>query len=135
MKCIATFPAYELANSRQLDLLAANIDAVVWYVPTGPDQVYLGRLPIYALLVSSEQVEEAFELIRLVAEEDHRCLYGCPACGSSAVIELSQGAGVSFWLLMCVTFALPGLVTMLSMRARGRSYECLSCGTGYRLKP
>lgn len=36
--CVATYPAYDLANERQVDLLAAGIEALVWYVPTGMEQ-------------------------------------------------------------------------------------------------
>lgn len=135
MECIATYPAYELANSRQDALLAADIDAVVWYVPTGPDQIYFGSLPIYALVVPSTKIAEAVDMISLVADENDRCIYGCPACGSSHVVERSQSAAISFWCLMYVTLAVPGIIAMISIWARGRPYRCLTCGTKYRLKP
>ena len=40
--------------SRPVDV-AAGIEALVWYVPTGMDQVYLGTLPVYALMVPAER--------------------------------------------------------------------------------
>ena len=135
MECIATYPAYELAQSRQDDLIAAEIDAVVWYVPTGPDQIYFGTLPIYALVVPSNQADEAIDIISLVADENHRCIYGCPGCGSSNVVERNRSASLTFWCLMYVTFAMPGIVAMISTRIRGRPYRCVSCGKHYRVKP
>jgi predicted RNA-binding Zn-ribbon protein involved in translation (DUF1610 family) len=136
MKCIATYPAYDLANDRQIDLIAAEIEATVWYVPTGMEQVYLGALPVYALLVPPEKVEQATEIIQLVADESHQCIYGCPNCGSDRVKERSlEDSFLARWWVMVSTLAMTAFISMLVIRAKGRVYVCQACGRKYRKKP
>ena len=136
MKCLATYPSYQEANERQLDLLAADIDAMVQYVPTGFDQVYWGSLPIYALVVPPEQIDDAFEVIRLIADEDHRCLFRCPKCDSNDVRErrLDEGFG-SGPFSFTLTLGLVAIARMLIMMRLGRKFECLSCHAVYRKSP
>jgi predicted RNA-binding Zn-ribbon protein involved in translation (DUF1610 family) len=129
MKCIATYPAYDLANDRQIDLITAEIEATVWYVPTGMEQVYLGALPVYALLVPPEKVELATEIIQLVADESHQCIYGCPNCGSDRVKEQSlEDSFLARWWVMDSTLAMTAFISMLVIRAKGRVYVCQACG-------
>lgn len=135
MKCIATYPAYELANDRQIDLIAAEIEATVWYVPTGMDQVYLGALPIYALLVPPEEFDQAIEIVRLVPDDNHRCLYGCPDCTSDRVNEMNPQDSFLGQCMMVSTLGMTAFISMLVIRAKGRVYLCRDCGSRYRKKP
>lgn len=136
MKCIATYPLYEEAEERQLDMLAAEIDALVEYVPTGWDQVYFGTLPIYALLVPEEFADRALELIRLIPDENHKCLYRCPRCESDNIKEesLDQGFGLEPFSF-ALTLGSVAIARMIVARVYGRKYRCRSCGTVYRKKP
>jgi hypothetical protein len=135
MKCVVTYPSYEEANNRQLELLAEDIDALVSYVPTGWDQAYLGRNPIYALMVAEEQIDEAIDIIRLVADESHRHFYRCPKCGSGDVKEcaLDEGFGVGPFSLL-FTLGLVAIGKTLMLRWRGRKFECRACHAVYRKK-
>ena len=136
MKYVGHYPSYGEANERQLDLMAAEIEALVFYVPTGMDQVYLGRLPIYALFVPEESAEAAREVLRLIPDENHRCLYGCPHCGSRDVVErlLDEGFGTG-WFSLPLTFGVVAFSRMIELRVRGRRYVCRACGAVYRKKP
>jgi hypothetical protein len=136
MKCIATYPAYDLANDRQIDLIAAEIEATVWYVPTGMEQVYLGALPIYALLVPPEKAEQAIEIIKLIPDENHQCLYGCPNCASDKVSEKSlEDSFLTSGLAMASSLGMTAFISMLVIRAKGRVHICHDCGKKYRKKP
>jgi len=136
MKCIATYPGYDLANSRQVDLLAAEIDARVWYVPNGVDQVYFGALPIYALTVPPEDVERALQIISVYPDETHACIYACPHCGSGRVIEVSMESTVlGRWWMIAISLGIAGFLAMLWMRLLGRLYVCEDCRKRYRKKP
>jgi len=136
MKYITHYPSYWEANERQLDLMAVDIEAMVFYVPTGPDQVLLGRLPIYALFVPEESVEKAIDLIRLVPDENHICLYGCPDCRSNNVVEqtIEQGFGTGP-ISLPLTLGIVVFSKVLKMRRSGRKYTCKDCGRTYRKKP
>jgi hypothetical protein len=136
MKCIATFPSYEEANERQLEILAADIDALVRYVPTGWNQAYFGTLPIYALLVPEEFSDQASELIQLSADEQHKCLYRCPKCDSNDTKEksLEEGFGLGPFSF-ALTLGSVAITRMIIVRAYGRKYRCESCGAEYRKKP
>ena len=136
MKCVATYPSYEEANERQLDLLAAEVDSLVEYVPTGFDQVYYGANPIYALTVSDDQVDQAIEIIRLIPDEHHLCLYRCPNCQSHHIKELrlDEGFGTG-WLSLPMTLGIVAAVRWLRVRRLGRKYLCCDCGTEYRKAP
>src|SRR5688572_13646833 len=121
MKCIATYPSYQEANERQLDILAADIDARVEYVPNGVEQVYLGANPIYALWVSRERAVEAFEIIRLLADENHLSIFRCPKCESNDVKERSLGEGFGTGpFSLALTLGIVAIARMLIMRMLGR---------------
>jgi len=136
VKCIATYPTYEEANERQLDLLAADLDAKIQYVPTGADQVYFGRNPVYALVVEDEEVGPAKEIIRLVAEETHDCLYRCPKCQSANVRECPISRGfLPGNLDFALTFGLTGIIRLFIEKKKGRKYICNDCGMEYRKGP
>lgn len=134
--CVATYPAYDLANERQVDLLAAGIEALVWYVPTGMEQVYLGTLPVYALMVPAERADEAREIIRLLPDEDHVCLFRCPHCGSEHVAPKSlEDSILTGWWSMVLTLGISTLIGLLHLRIAGAKFRCLDCGAAYRKKP
>ncbi len=136
VRCIARYPSYEEANERQLDLLAANLDARVEYVPTGADQVFFGKNPVYALVVDDDQAARAQEIIKLVVDENHECLYRCPKCQSASVRECGLDRGfLPGDLDLAVTFGLSGLIRFWVQKRKGRRYICNDCGTTYRKKP
>ena len=91
---------------------------------------------IYALFVPEESAEAAREVLRLIPDENHRCLYGCPHCGSRDVVErlLDEGFGTG-WFSLPLTFGVVAFSRMIELRVRGRRYVCRACGAVYRKKP
>lgn len=116
---LAAYPSYEEANERQLDLLAAGIDAKIEYVPNTGER--------YRLLVEEARVDEAWELIALEADLSAKSIAACPHCGSSAVRELEISLGIDVLLLM-----LPSCVEYIRSRVSGVRYRCEDCAQVYR---
>jgi predicted RNA-binding Zn-ribbon protein involved in translation (DUF1610 family) len=136
MKCLLICSCYEEANQRQLDLLAENIDAVVSYIPTGADQVYMGRLPIYALMVEEDRLDDAINLFYLPPDENHICLFACPHCSSARVSETSIDSGFGSGIFSALlTLGLVAMGKLIMLRRVGRKYTCHDCGREYRKRP
>lgn len=130
MEIIATYPSYQEANDRQLDLLACDIGAKVIRESTGFMELYFGSLPKYHLIVHEKHADEARERLKLVRDPEHKHIASCRNCGSGNVTELGidDGIGSLGWLFF------PAIVKFFQLRMSGPKFRCGDCSHEYRKK-
>ncbi len=129
MRYLASYGTYEMANDQQITLLAAEIDALVEFVPPGFEELrhQETRKPGYALMVEDEKFDEAVRMLSLQAEPDYKCLFSCPTCGSDNVKEIAPPLVGAMFLLF-----IPSVIAMTRRKTSGIPYRCLACGSRYR---
>ncbi len=130
MKIVATYPSYEEANERQLDLLASGIGAKVIRESTGFMELYFGVLPRYHLIVHEEFAEDASDKLKLVQDPDYKHIAACKKCDGSNVVELGidDGIGSVYWLFF------PAILKFFKLRLLGPKFRCQDCHYEYRKK-
>lgn len=128
MIVVAIYVTYEEANERQLDLLAAGIDASVEYGTTD-DYGFGSGAAAYCLIVPYEEASRAVECLAPRIDATIESIAACPRCNSSDVKELQ----VSLLLDVCFLM-IPGMIELIRSRASGVRYGCFQCGNRYRKK-
>ena len=129
MKLLATYSSYEEANERQLDLLAAEIDATVEYAPPGELSSVTTQLGTYHLLVDEAQEEEACAVVFPAIDPSEKSILHCPKCKGDNVQGFIMNSSIDVFLLM-----LPSIMEFLISRFRGDRYVCMECGVKFRRK-
>jgi predicted RNA-binding Zn-ribbon protein involved in translation (DUF1610 family) len=127
MRLLTTYGSYDEANDRQLDLLAAGIDARVDFTPAGHTSAMSPGSGAYSLFVEEMRFEEAAEIVSPGCDTGAESIAACPRCGSSAVREIEMSPAIDVPLLM-----LPSIVEFIRSRFSGTRYTCDSCRHTYR---
>lgn len=131
---VATYPSYEEANARQIDLWASTFESEVIRESTGFEELYLGIMPRYHLFVHEEDFDGAMEVVRLVEDPEHTHIASCEKCNGSDVVEIGIAGGVDASDLEAIrTFLIPMVLRFFHLKFVGPKFHCRECNHHYRV--